>query len=71
MYRFQALSQILSQQFELVHLGQERIVFVALHMLYGAMFCFFSIIVLLESIGGWLIDFHMEIEFSEAGRMSQ
>lgn len=38
MYRFQNLSQILSQQFELVRLCQERIIFVTLHLLYGAVF---------------------------------
>lgn len=51
-----------------MHLCQEGIIFVAVHMLYGAVF-FFSIIVLLESIGGWLIVFHMVIEFSEAEKM--
>lgn len=37
------------------------------HSLWG--YVLFPIIVLLESIGGWLIVFHTVIEFFEAGRM--
>lgn len=55
-----------------MHLRQEEVTFVAMHMLYGAgFFCFllFSIIVLLESIGAWLIVLHTVIDFSEAGKV--
>lgn len=66
---FKKIFQVLSQQFEFVHLCQEGITCVTIHMLYGAKYFFFSIIVLLESIGGRLIVLHTVIEFSEAGRM--